>query len=244
LPEPINQTIALITGANQGIGLEIARQLGRRGMVVLASARNSQRGAEAVRQLQREGARAQELLLDVTDPRSIDAAAGAVAAQYGKLDVLVNNAGIVAERAAPSESHLEEFRQTLETNVLGLFAVTKAFLPLLRKSPAGRIVNVSSALGSLTRVSDPHQTNYENIYLAYGASKAAVNSVTIAFARELRGTPIKVNAAAPGYTATAINNFAGPQTVQQGAEAAVHLATLPTDGPTGAFLDRFGSVPW
>jgi len=236
--------VALITGANQGIGFEIARQLGRRGMTVIASARDPQRGAEAVEKLRKEGVQAHSLLLDVTDQAAIDAAANLVARQFGKLDVLVNNAGIVAQRAIPSESDVDKMRQTFETNVVGLFAVTKAFLPLLRKSSAARIVNVSSALGSLTRVSDPRQTTYENVYVAYGASKAAVNSITIAFARELRDTAIKVNVAAPGYTSTAINNFAGPQTVEQGAEAAVHLATLPEDGPSGSFLDRFGTVPW
>ena len=236
--------VALITGANQGIGFEIARQLGRRGMTVIASARDPQRGAEAVEKLRKEGVQAHSLLLDVTDQAAIDAAANLVARQFGKLDVLINNAGIVAQRAIPSESDVDKMRQTFETNVVGLFAVTKAFLPLLRKSSAARIVNVSSALGSLTRVSDPRQTTYENVYVAYGASKAAVNSITIAFARELRDTAIKVNVAAPGYTSTAINNFAGPQTVEQGAEAAVHLATLPEDGPSGSFLDRFGTVPW
>jgi NAD(P)-dependent dehydrogenase (short-subunit alcohol dehydrogenase family) len=236
--------VALITGANQGIGFEIARQLGKRDMTVIASARDQLRGTQAVEKLRAEGFQAHFLLLNVTDQATIDAAANQVARQFGKLDVLMNNAGIVAQRAIPSESDVDKMRQTLETNVVGLFAVTKAFLPLLRKSPAGRIVNVSSALGSLTRVSDPRQTTYENTYLAYGASKAAVNSMTIAFARELRGTSIKVNAAAPGYTSTAINNFAGPQTVEQGAEAAVHLATLPEDGPSGSFLERFGPVPW
>ena len=236
--------VALITGANQGIGFEIARQLGKQGIIVFASARDKQRGMKAVEKFQDEGIQAHNLILDVTDQRTIDDAVAEVERRFGKLDILVNNAGIVAERALPSESHVDTMRRTLETNVVGLFAVTKAFLPLIRKSPAGRIVNVSSALGSLTRVSDPRQTSYENTYLAYGASKAAVNSMTIAFARELRDTPIKVNAAAPGYTATAINNFAGPQTVELGAEAAVRLATLPADGPTGSFVDRFGTVPW
>jgi NAD(P)-dependent dehydrogenase (short-subunit alcohol dehydrogenase family) len=133
-------------------------------------------------------------------------------------------------------------RKTFETNVFGLFAVTKAFLPLLRKSPAARIVNVSSGLGSLSTMSDPQRL--ENKYLAYSASKAAVNMITVALGRELAGTSIKVNAAAPGYTATEMNNFSGTQTVEQGALASVRLATLPDDGPTAGFLDAKGLFAW
>ena len=239
-----SKRVALITGANQGIGFEIARQLGKQGIVVIASARNKQKGLAAAEALQREGFQAHSLVLDVTVQSTIDAAASEVDRQFGKLDILMNNAGIVTERTLPSESRMENFRQTFETNLFGLVAVTQAFLPLLRKASEGRIVNISSGLGSLTSVSDPQQTRFDNSYLAYGASKAAVNSVTISFARELRNTAIKVNAAAPGYTATAINNFAGPQPVDQGAIAAVRLATLPADGPTGGFFDKNGPVPW
>jgi len=186
----------------------------------------------------------QSLLLDVTDQRSIDAAVVEVDRTFGRLDILVNNAAIVAERKPPSECQIENFRKTFETNVFGLFAVTKAFLPLIRKSTAGRIVNMSSALGSLTWLSDPQQARLDNIYLAYGASKAAVNSITVSFAQELRNTPIKVNAISPGYTATAMNNFQGYQTVEEGAIAAVKMATLPNDGPTGGFFDKDGILPW
>jgi NAD(P)-dependent dehydrogenase (short-subunit alcohol dehydrogenase family) len=236
--------IALITGANQGIGFEIARQLGKLGIVVFACARDRQKGLAAVDSLQREGIKAHSLLLDVTDQRTIDAAASEVDRAFGKLDILVNNAGIVAERTPPSECHIENIRKTFETNVFGLFTVTKALLPLIRKSPAGRIVNMSSAVGSLTLISDPEQTSLDNGYLAYGASKAAVNSITISFARELRDTAIKVNSISPGYTATAINNFQGYQTVEEGAIAAVRMATLPEDGPTAGFFDKDGTVPW
>ena len=238
------EQVALITGANKGIGFEIARQLGKQGITVLVGARDSHRGRKAVETLQGEGIRAQELVLDVTNQRTIDAAVAEVDRKFGKLDILVNNAGILVETAPPSECQIENLRKTFETNLFGLFAVTKAFLPLIRKTAAGRIVNVSSALGSLTSVADPQQTRFKNRYLAYGASKAAVNSLTIAFARELRDTSIKVNAAAPGLTATAMSNFAGHQTVEQGAVAAVRLATLPPDGPTGSFLDSNGTVPW
>jgi NAD(P)-dependent dehydrogenase (short-subunit alcohol dehydrogenase family) len=245
VPETVTSArVALITGANQGIGFEIARQLGKLGIFVIASARDKQKGLAATETLQREGVQALSLVLDVTVQSTIDAAVAEVDRKFGKLDILVNNAGIVAERTLPSESRMENFRKTFETNLFGLVAVTQAFLPLLRKAPAGRIVNMSSRLGSLTSVSDSRQTRYENTYLAYGSSKAAVNSVTISFARELRNTAIKVNAAAPGYTATAMNNFAGPQPVDQGAIAAVRLATLPADGPTGGFFDKDGTVPW
>jgi NAD(P)-dependent dehydrogenase (short-subunit alcohol dehydrogenase family) len=240
----ISDRVALITGANQGIGFEIARQLGKQGITVIASARDRQRGLKATETLQGEGIDAHSLVLDVTDQRTIDAAVAEVNGKFAKLDILVNNAAIVAERTPPSECQIENFRKTFETNVFGLFAVTKAFLPLIRRAPAGRIVNLSSAVASLTRVSVPGQARSENIYLAYGASKAAVNSMTIAFARELQNTPIKVNAASPGYTATAMNNFVGHQTVDQGAIAAVRLATLPADGPTGDFIDKNGTVPW
>lgn len=238
------EQVALITGANKGIGFEIARQLGKQGITVLVGARDSHRGRKAVETLQGEGIRAQGLILDVTNQRTIDAAVAEVDRKFGKLDILVNNAGILVETAPPSECQIENLRKTFETNLFGLFAVTKAFLPLIRKAAAGRIVNVSSALGSLTSVADPQQTRLKNRYLAYGASKAAVNSLTIAFARELRNTSIKVNAAAPGLTPTAMSNFAGHQTVEQGAVAAVRLATLPPDGPTGSFVDGNGTVPW
>src|SRR5450759_2663806 len=191
MTEPLTSPrVAHITGAKQGIGFEIARQLCKQGILVIASARDKQKGLAATERLQREGLQAHSLVLDVTVQSTIDAAVAEVDRKFGKLDILVNNAGIVAERTAPSESRMENFRKTFEINLFGLVAVTQAFLPLLRKAPAGRIVNMSSALGSLTSVSDSRQTRYENTYLAYGASKAAVNSVTISFARELRNTAI------------------------------------------------------
>jgi NAD(P)-dependent dehydrogenase (short-subunit alcohol dehydrogenase family) len=237
-----NERVALITGASKGIGFEIARQLGKQGIVILAAARDAQRGRKAADALRADGINAQALLLDVTIQSTIDAAATEVARVHGKLDILVNNAGILLDRGAPSECQVENLRQTLETNFVGLFAVSKAFLPLIRKSTAGRIVNVSSGLASLTNLSDPKR--YENRFLAYSASKAAVNTLTIAFARELADTPIKVNSVAPGYTATEMNNFSGPQTVEQGAVVPVRLATLGPDGPTGGFIDINGPVPW
>lgn len=230
--------IALITGANKGIGLEVARQLGNQGIKVLVGARDQQRGQKAAAQLRTDGIDAQFILLDVTNQSTIDAAAAEVARQYGKLDILVNNAAILPEIKPPAECNLGNLRGTFDTNFFGLVAVTQAFLPLIRKSPAGRIVNVSSLLGSLAGFQSGKD------YFAYSASKVAVNAFTIGLAAELQGTPIKVNAASPGYTATDMNNFRGTQTVEQGAVALVRLATLPPHGPTGAFIDSNGSVPW
>jgi NAD(P)-dependent dehydrogenase (short-subunit alcohol dehydrogenase family) len=235
-----SERVGLITGANKGIGFETARQLGRQGIVVLVGSRDKQRGQKAVDTLRGERIEARLILLDVTDDRTIDAAVVEVRREFGKLDILVNNAGILLERVPPSECQIENLRKTFDSNVLGLFAVTKAFLPLLRKSTAGRIVNVTSALGSLSMMGDPQRL--DNKFLAYSASKAAVNMITVTLARELAGTQIKVNSAAPGYTATEMNNFSGTQTVEQGAAASVRLATLADDGPTGGFLDAKGFV--
>lgn len=237
-----SQRVALITGANKGIGFETARQLSKLGITVLVGSRDTQRGQKAVEKLRGEGLDAHLIVLDVTDQLTIDRAAAGVESDFGKLDILVNNAGVALERVPPSQCQVENLRKTFEINVIGSFAVTKAFLPLLRKSPAGRVVNVSSALGSLLTMADAHRL--QNAYLAYSASKAALNMMTIALGRELADTGIKVNSAAPGYTATDMNNFSGTQTVEQGAVASVHLATLLDDGPTGSFLDAQGPVAW
>ncbi len=236
--------IALITGANKGIGKEIARQLGAQGMTVLVGARDTQRGAEAAAELTQAGITASAISLDVTDQGSIDAAAGKIEADYGRLDVLVNNAGIALDSGPASGLDLEDLRRTYETNVFGVFAVTQAMLPLLRKSEAGRIVNLSSGLGSLTQNSDAHWEFAGVKPLAYNSSKAALNMLTIILAAELKDTGIKVNAADPGYTATDLNQHSGTRTVEQGATAAVHLATLPAEGPTGGYFDEDGAVPW
>ena len=236
--------IALITGANKGIGLEIARQLGAQGITVLIGARDEKRGSEAAEKLQAENIDAHAVQLDVTNQESIDAAAKYIENQFGKLDILVNNAGIAIDNAPPSQLDMEILRRTYETNFFGVFAVTKAMLPLLRKAQAGRIVNTSSGLGSLTQNSDPNYEYAQIKYLAYNSSKTALNAMTVQFAHELKDTPIKVNSADPGYVATDINNYNGTRTVEQGATAAVRLATLPDDGPTGSFFDENGVVPW
>ena len=238
-------TIALITGANKGIGKEIARQLGARGMTVLIGARDARRGEEAAAELKAGGADAHFLPLDVTDEAGIRAAAAQIEADYGKLDVLVNNAGIAIDPGLSSALTLElaDLRRTYETNVFGVFSVTQAFVPLLQRSQAGRIVNLSSTLGSLTDNSDPQWAFAAVKPLAYNSSKAALNMITVIFAASLQDTPIKVNAACPGSVETDLNPY-GARTAEQGAAVVVRLATLPADGPTGGFFDEGGIVPW
>jgi NAD(P)-dependent dehydrogenase (short-subunit alcohol dehydrogenase family) len=233
--------VALVTGANKGIGYEIARQLGAvEGVEVVVAARDPDRGQAAA---QRLGAVAVQL--DVTDEASVAAAAKWIEQEYGRLDVLVNNAAILLERGElPSATPVEMLRQTYETNVFGVVAVTNAMLPLLRRAPAARIVNMSSGLGSLAFCTTPGHPYYERALLAYNSSKTALNAVTVAYAAELRQTPVKVNAADPGYCATDLNGHSGYRTPEQGATAAVRLATLDSDGPTGQFYDEDGVVPW
>ncbi|RZU73686.1 NAD(P)-dependent dehydrogenase (short-subunit alcohol dehydrogenase family) [Micromonospora kangleipakensis] len=246
-------TIALITGANKGIGLATARQLGARGWTVLVGARDAARGREAERALRDGGADARFVPLDVTDGESIAAAAKLVEQEYGHLDVLVNNAGIVRAdgSALPSETTLATLREVYETNVFGVVAVTNALLPLLRRAPAARIVNVSSEVGSIAVMTDPQGALFELTSVPYPSSKAALNMVTAMYAKELRDTPIKVNAANPGYCATDLNGNSGFRTPEQGAEVSVHLATLPADGPSGLLwgfqMDAgggYGVLPW
>jgi NAD(P)-dependent dehydrogenase (short-subunit alcohol dehydrogenase family) len=237
--------VALVTGANKGIGYEIARGLGETGVTVLVGARDTERGVAAAEKLAAEGVTAVPIQLDVTDPLSVTAAAARVEREYGRLDILVNNAGVLVERGQrPSRTPLQVLERTYATNVYGVVAVTNAMLPLLRQAPAGRIVNLSSGLGSMALTSDPDGPFPGAWLLAYNSSKSALNSITVTYANELRDTPIKVNAADPGYCATDLNGHAGPRTPAQGAVAAVRLATLPHDGPTGGFFDDAGTVPW
>lgn len=243
-PQAVEGKVALITGANKGLGLEIARQLGRQGITVLIGARDAGRGREAAEGLRSEGISAHFIQLDVTSQHTIDQAARRIDEEFGRLDSLINNAAISIDDAPPSGLAMEVLRRTYETNVFGPIAVTKAMLPLLRKSSAGRIVNMSSGLGSLTLTSDRDWEFADTNLLAYNSSKTALNAITVQFAKELRDTPIKVNAADPGYTATDMNNHQGTRRVEQGAWAAVRLATLPADGPTGGFFDEDGPLPW
>ena len=236
--------VALITGANKGIGKEIARQLGNQGLIALIGARDAGRGMEAANELKQEGIDARAVLLDVTDADSIAALSAQIEREFGRLDVLINNAGIAPEVGATSATDVDMLRKTYETNVFGVVAVTRALLPLLKKSEEGRIVNLSSGLGSLAQNSDPNWMYAFAKPLAYNSSKAALNMVTVIFAAELKDTGIKVNAADPGFTATDLNNHQGTRSVEQGAIAAVRLATLPADGPTGGYFDEDGPVPW
>jgi NAD(P)-dependent dehydrogenase (short-subunit alcohol dehydrogenase family) len=240
------QRIALVTGANKGIGFEIARQLGQLGIHVLLASRDPSNGETASQQLKAEHLDVQPVTIDVTDPASIAAAAQWVDETYGRLDILVNNAGISREypRTAPSEFSLSRLQETYATNVFAVVAVTNAFLPLLRRSTSARIVNQSSAMGSLTLAADPASPYAALILLAYNSSKAALNSITLEYAKELRNSAIKVNAADPGYCATDLNGHQGYRTPAQGAAASVTLATLPDDGPSGTFTGDNGPVPW
>ncbi len=239
--------IALVTGANKGIGLEISRQVGKTGTRILLGARDAARGEAAAAVLRDEGIEARFIPIDLSEPATAAAAAAASAieAAHGRLDVLVNNAGIV-DRAdgPPGSGSIEAMRRIFEVNFFGTIAVTQAMLPLLRKSGSARIVNVSSGLGSLTHNSDPDWKFAAVKVLGYNGSKAALNMLTIQLAVELKDAGIKVNAADPGFTATDLNNHRGHQSVPEGAEAAVRLALLPDDGPTGGFFSRDGQEPW
>ena len=243
--------VALVTGANQGIGLQIAKELAAHGFTALIGSRNFEKGETAAKSI---GANAHAVQLDVTDHASIAAAAERIRHEFGRLDVLVNNAGIslkpglpleeLAASNTPSVGSLDNMRAIFETNVFGVVAVMQAMLPLLREAPAGRIVNLGSSSGSLTLNSDPGYEHRNVFGLAYSPSKTALHAVTLAFAIELEQTNIKVNIACPGFTATNLNNFRGTRTVEQGAREAVRLALIGADGPTGTFSDEDGPVTW
>jgi len=232
----------LITGANRGIGRETTRQLVALGYHVFAGVRSLEKGKSDLADLPTSPGQVEVVVLDVTDPASVAAAAQDVATRLDHLDVLVNNAGIAALPPLDRNS-VENLRAVFETNLFGVFTVTRAFLPLLQKSPEPRIVNVSSGLGSLAGQSDP-TWEYYPFKSAYFVSKAALNAYTIWQAYELREAPFKVNAVDPGYTATEFNNFRGPGKVEDAAAVVVKYATLGNDGPTGGFFDRDGKVPW
>jgi NAD(P)-dependent dehydrogenase (short-subunit alcohol dehydrogenase family) len=247
-----DKPVALVTGANKGIGLQIAKDLAGHGFTVLVGSRDLKNGEAAARSV---AADARALQLDVTDKASIAAAAERIRKEFGRLDVLVNNAGIshtgkarmplaeMVKAGRPSVASLDEVRAIFETNVFGVVAVTQAMLPLLREAPAARIVNVSSSTGSLTLNSDPANPR-RAMFGAYSWSKTALNAVTIAFAAELEPAGIKVNGACPGFTATDLNNFEGTRTVEQAAREPVRLALLDANGPTGTVSNDDGRVPW
>ncbi|HSU19370.1 MAG TPA: SDR family oxidoreductase [Acidobacteriaceae bacterium] len=240
---------ALITGANKGLGLETARQLGLLGYTVLIGARDPEKGRAAAELLRREGVNATAVKLDVTSQADIDAVAQLIQEQFGGvLDVLVNNAGIMTEKSwtnnATSEEKLEDVRSTYEANVFAPFAVTKALLPALKKSDAGRIVNVSSILGSISLQATKGSPTYSTKLFAYNSSKAALNMFTIHLAHELRGTKIKVNSAHPGWVKTDMGGSAAPMDPADGAKTIVDLATAGDEGPTGSYVHAGTEIPW
>jgi NAD(P)-dependent dehydrogenase (short-subunit alcohol dehydrogenase family) len=276
-------TIALVTGANKGIGFETARQLGARGVTVLAGARDEARGIAAERALRDslqgalrsrlggdlggglgglrelgglrglgDGVDVRFVPLDVTDVTSVRETAEWIEKEYGHLDILVNNAGIAVGGGPPSETDLEAMREVFQTNVFGVIMVTNAMLPLLRRAPAARIVNVSSEVGSIAAMTDPGSPLAQMpAGLAYPSSKTALNMITALYAKELRDTAIKVNAANPGYTATDLNGNSGFRSAEEGAEVSVYLATLDAAGPSGTLWGylwnprgAYGALPW
>lgn len=243
--------VALVTGANQGIGFQIAKDLAGHGLTVLVGSRNPEKGEEAARDI---GIGAHAIQIDVTDRASIAAAAERVRSEFGRLDVLMNNAGI--SRAKPHQSFgeavatnllidatLDDVRTLFETNVFGVIAITQAMLPLLREAPAGRIVITGSSGASLALNSDPANP-HRKMFGNYSASKTAAHAVMLAFALALENTNIKVNAACPGFTSTALNNFRGTRSLEEGAREPVRLALIGEDGPTGTFSDENGPVAW
>lgn len=246
------QPVALVTGANKGIGLQIATELVGHGLTVLVGSRDFAQGETAAKSI---GAGAHAIQLDVTDQASIDAAATRIQDEFGRLDVLMNNAGIshggrpgrvfenIGDVNSLTTAPIEDVRKVFETNVFGVIAVTQAMLPLLREAPAGRIVVTASSGGSLTLNSNPanpHRSMYGN----YSVSKAAAHAVMLAFALALENTNIKINAACPGFTSTALNDFRGTRTLEQGAREPVRLALIGNDGPSGTFSDEDGPVAW
>jgi NAD(P)-dependent dehydrogenase (short-subunit alcohol dehydrogenase family) len=248
-------TTALITGANKGIGLETARLLGARGMTVLVGARDAARGRQAEQDLRAGGADARFVQLDVTDEASAGHAAKWIESEFGVLDILINNAGIARGDGdgRPSQTTLATLREVYETNVFGVVTVTNAMLPLLLRAAAGRIVNVSSEVGSIASMTDPDGPMAGMASIPYPSSKTALNMVTAMYAKELRDTKVKVNAANPGYCATDLNGHNGFRTPEQGAQVSVHLATLPADGPSGVLWGHLwttegpevsGVLPW
>ncbi|MFJ6835466.1 SDR family NAD(P)-dependent oxidoreductase [Streptomyces sp. NPDC091209] len=239
---------ALVTGANKGIGYEIAAGLGALGYRVGVGARDDARRAAAVGKLRAAGADAFGVPLDVTGDRSVTDAAELLEQQAGRLDVLVNNAGISGETGPgwvqdPTTLDLDLVRAVVDTNVLGVIRVTNAMLPLLRRSSSPRIVNVSSAVASLTRQADP-DIEIGPVMAAYAPSKTFLNAVTVQYARHFAGTNILINAACPGLVATDFTGFHGPRTPEQGAATAIRLATLPDGGPTGSFVEDDGVISW
>lgn len=241
----MTKKVALVTGANKGIGLEIARQLAQSGIKVLLGARDTTRGQRAAAALASDGLDVEAVAIDLNDEKTIAATAAAVASRYGRLDILVNNAGIIdAEDGPPSVGSVTAARRLMETNFLGTLAVTQAMLPLLRKSQAGRIVNLATTLGSLSINGDPTSPYYEARLIGYNASKAALNMLTVQLAAELKDTQIAVNSVAPGYVKTDLTGGNGFMTAEEGARLPVEYALLADGAVSGRFVEPAGNAPW
>jgi NAD(P)-dependent dehydrogenase (short-subunit alcohol dehydrogenase family) len=239
--------IALITGANRGLGLETARQLGVQGITVLLAARDLAKAEEAVATLKKEGIDAQAIKLDVDSPADYADVARTIEKDFGVLDILVNNAGIFLDNRGPNETSTTSekvLRRTFDTNFFAVVSLTQTLLPLLRKSKAGRIVNLSSILGSLTLHATKGSYVYDAKTFAYNASKAALNSFTIHLAHELADTKIKVNSAHPGWVKTEMGGEGAMLEIEDGVKTSVQLATLPEDGPTGGYFHMGEALPW
>ena len=242
----MNKKVALITGANKGIGLETARQLGQKDVTVLVGARDLAKGQAAVKTLREEGVDARPIEIDVTNGESIRKAATQIEREFGRLDILINNAGTMLD--APdrkvSEQSLETWHRTFDTNLFGLVETTQTFLPLLKKSDAGRIVNLSSILGSITLHAKPGSPIYDTKTAAYNVSKSAVNAYTVQLAYELKDTKIKVNAAHPGWVKTEMGGEGATMETTDGAKTSVALATIGEDGPNGGYVHMGETLPW
>jgi NAD(P)-dependent dehydrogenase (short-subunit alcohol dehydrogenase family) len=231
--------VALITGANKGLGLETARQLGKQGITVLIGARDADRGQKAVQELQQENIDAKYIHLDMEKPDTFKEVYKSIESEYGKLDILVNNAGISAENAGWGVNTV-----TFDTNFFNLIELTQILLPLIEKAPEGRIVNLSSILGSLELHANPESPIYNSKGFAYDVSKTALNQFTVHLAHALKDTKVKVNSAHPGWVKTDLGTDAAPMNVVDGAKTSVWLATLPADGPNGGYFHMQDRLPW
>lgn len=242
------EKVAFITGGNKGLGLETARQLGKLGITVVIGSRDEGRGAAAAEKLKAEGIRAEAIRFDVTRAADYEAVYDYFEKRYGRLDILVNNAGISREGFMggnqTSTTPAEVLHETFDTNFFGVIELTQKLLPLIRKSPAGRIVNLSSILGSLALHADPKSPIYHAKSFAYDASKTALNAFTVHLAHELRDTNIKVNSAHPGWVKTDMGTDAAPLEIPDGAKTTVRLATLTEDGPSGGYFHMDQTLPW
>jgi NAD(P)-dependent dehydrogenase (short-subunit alcohol dehydrogenase family) len=243
-----DKKVALITGANRGIGFETARQLGEKGITVVVAARTLKAAEETASKLKADGIDAVPVKLDVTNPQDRESAAKTIGERFGKLDILINNAGVGAQDGVFLKKTVhtseEELQTVFGTNVFSVIAVTRAFLPLLTKSPAGRIVNLSSVLGSLTLHADPKSPIAGVKSFAYDASKTAINAFTIHLADELKDTKIKVNSAHPGWVKTEMGTDQAPMEIPDGARTSVELALIGEDGPSGRFIHMGKELPW